>query len=69
MIKLVIISKYGINVLLNLFAGVVLLVSYIIPIYKYEWTENPELSKITNPDSVLVVLLMLVVILMSGITP
>lgn len=61
MIKLVSIVKNSTIVLLNIIAGVLVVTSYVIPVNKYEWTQDPEMSKIINPDTVLVSIMMLVI--------
>jgi hypothetical protein len=55
MIKITSVAKKGFVVLMHIIAVVLILISYVIPVYKYEWTQDPNLSKIVNSEAVLVV--------------
>jgi|GEM_PF-3091384 len=59
MTKSISIIKGTAIVLLNIIAGILIAISYLISVYKYEWTQDPEMSKIINTDAVLVGIVML----------
>lgn len=54
MIKTTSVDKNWFIVLMYIVAGLFIIISYVIPVYKYEWTQEPNLSKIVNSEAVLV---------------
>ena len=66
MIKTVTIFKQSMTVILNIIAGILMVGSYIISIYKYEWIQEPDLSKMVNSDAVLTVIVLSVLSLICA---
>lgn len=66
MIKSVIVFKQSITVILDIIAGILMIGSYIISIYKYEWIQETDLSKTVNSDAVLTVIVLSVLSLICA---
>lgn len=54
MTKAITILKQIIMGTLNIIAVILMIGSYILPVYEYEWLGEPSLSGIADPDAVLV---------------
>jgi hypothetical protein len=58
--------KEAIIIILNIIAGMLAIGSYLIPIYKYEWMKDPNLSGTVNSNAVLIVIILSVLSLISA---
>ena len=53
-------------IILNIIAVLLLLAGYMIPVYKYEWSLDPDLASVVNSDAILAVIVLLVLSLASA---
>jgi uncharacterized membrane protein len=58
MIKSILVVKEIINIILNTLAVILVIGNHLIPINKYEWTKDPNLSGTVNSDAVLVIIIL-----------
>ena len=55
-------------IILNIIAGILMIGSYMISIYKYEWIQEPDLSKNVDSDAVLTVIVLSVLSIIFATT-
>lgn len=59
--------KEIVAIMLNIFASVLVGISYMISVYKYGWTQEPQIYGNINADAVLSIIVFSVISLISAI--